>query len=146
MKPGNESLLFSWWARLVAMDPKTKIGLWLFGEVGDGFSELYLTLRPGWGLVLKSASCFHHRWAHRGQEICPCCGTPQHLFSCKCSWRLCPRAVWAGGTEARCFPKATQRWGTPCLWEWKMAEKPWGYTWLYHRQSHTSPLTDRAEK
>lgn len=53
MKPGNESLLFSWWARLVAMDPKTKIGLWLFGEVGGGFSELYLTLRPGWGLVLK---------------------------------------------------------------------------------------------
>lgn len=54
MKPGNESLLFSWSARLVAMDPKAKIGPWRFREVGGGFSELYLTLWPGSGLVLKS--------------------------------------------------------------------------------------------
>lgn len=38
------------------MDPKAKIGLWLFREVGGGFSELFVTLQPGSGLGLKSVS------------------------------------------------------------------------------------------
>lgn len=158
MKPGNESLLFSWWARLVAMDPKTKIGLWLFGEVGGGFSELYLTLRPGWGLVLKSASCFHHRW----EWCCPLSGglTEDRRFALAVEhhWysTSSPASAAEGCAQGQCeqeeqrqdvSPKPLRGFPqTPCLWEWKMAEKPWGYTWLHHRQSHTSPLTDRVEK
>lgn len=57
MKPGNESLLFSWSARLVAMEPKAKMGLWLFREVGGGFSELSSALQPGSGPILKWISC-----------------------------------------------------------------------------------------
>lgn len=61
------------------MDPKAKIGLWLFREVGGGFSELYLTLQVRTSIEI-SLFYFHHRWewcclsfrrAQNGQEILP---------------------------------------------------------------------------
>lgn len=56
VKPGNESLPFSWFAQPVAMAPKAKTGPWFFRWEGVGFSELHLILLLRSGPIHKPVS------------------------------------------------------------------------------------------
>lgn len=158
MKPGNESLLFSWSARLVAMDPEAKIGLWLFREVGDGFSELYvalstvLPLGQGWdwnqpllfspqvGMVLPS-----FRWAPRGQEILPLPWDTSDAAPLLLPAPAAAQGQREQGEQRQMFLQSHSAVGTPCL---QGRDSAWGGLGPHTAtaQSRTSPLTASAEK